>query len=517
MKEKKSEAKTIGLMMLLTLLGKVLGLVRDMLMGSTFGTGMAASAFLTASRIPRNFFDAIFASAISASFIPVFNEYLEKKGKDEAFRLTNAFLTVIAAAAALLSVLGMLFSAELTALLASGFDSETAALCASLLRLLFPTVFFTGIAFSLVGVLQSLGEFNVPALLSAVSNGVIILYYFFFCERFGIYGLGVAFLLGWALQAAVQVPPLRRFGYRYRPSLRHEGLAKIFALMLPVMASTWVQPLNLTVAARYASHLNGGAAAGALEYANTLYTIIAGVFVLSIANVIFPEMSRLSARREEQLRDDHLRSTLRTMLFFLIPMSVGLAALSEPVVRLVYERGAWSEESTELTAGALMFIALGMVGYGVQIILSRAYYAAQKGKMPLIAGLVSVGANLALCALLAPSLGIRGLAIASAVSATLPAAILLAAFSRRRKSLLNPAFLREFLRMIASAALMAAAVIGVRRGLDDLLGDGLMGRLCLVLLPTVIGACIYFLTAAILHSDVVRESREMLQRKGKNQ
>lgn len=512
--EKRNDgARTVGMVMLLTLLGKALGLVRDMLMGQEFGTGMAANAFLTASRIPRNFFDAIFAAAISASFIPVFNEYLEKKGRDEAFRLANTFITVTALATAAMSFVGMACSGQLTALLADGFDGPTAALCAFLLRLLFPTVLFTGVAFSLVGILQSLGEFNVPALLSTVSNGVIIIYYVFFCGRFGVTGLAAAFLIGWAAQVCIQLPSLRRVGFRYRPTLRHEGLRKIFALMLPVMASTWVQPLNLTVATKYASHLNGGSAASALEYANTLYTIVAGVFVLSIANVIFPEMSRLSARREDQALDAQLCGTLSTMLFFLVPMSAGLAVMARPIVRLLYEWGEWTAESTALTAGALSLASLGMLGYGLQMILSRAYYAAQRGRTPLIAGVVSVGANLALCALLAPRMGVSGLALAGAVSAIVPALVLLISLLRGGHAVMDRTSLLDFGKLLACAAGMTAVVLAVRWNAAGLGGDGVTGRVLAVALPTLAGVMAYFALALVLGAGVMRPLRDRLREK----
>lgn len=501
--------------MLLTLLGKVLGLARDMFMGRAFGTGMEANAFLTASRIPRNFFDAIFAAAISASFIPVFNEYLEKKGREEAFRLANAFITVALFATGAMSLVGMAFSEELTALLAGGFDGETAALCAYLLRFLFPTILFTGAAFSLVGILQSLGEFNIPALISAVSNGVILLYYVFFCDRFGVTGLAVAFLVGWAMQVFVQLPALRRTGFRYRPTLRHEGLRKVFTLMLPVMASTWVQPLNLTVATRCASNLNGGSAASALEYANTLYTIVAGVFVLSIANVIFPEMSRRAARREDAALDASLRDTLSTMLFFLVPMSAGLAVMARPIVRLLYEWGAWTAESTTLTAGALSLASLGMIGYGLQIILSRAYYAAQQGKMPLIAGVASVVTNLVLCLALSPTMGVRGLALAGAVSSVVPALLLLFALRREHHAIVDRASVLDFGKLLACALGMTAAVLAVRSRTAGLETCGVLARIVAVAVPTLVGVVVYFALALLLGAGIMRAVRgKILKRTG---
>ena len=506
---RKKNIRTVGVMMALTLLGKVLGLVRDMLLGQNFATGMAADAFMTASRIPRNFFDAIFASAISASFIPVFNEYLERRGKEEAFRLSSAFITLMTLLTAALSALGMLFAAPVTALLASGFDAPTAALCTQLLRILFPLMLFTGLAFSLVGILQSLGEFNIPALLSAASNAVIILYYIFFVDRFGVTGLAVAFLVGWSVQVLIQLPALRRLGYRWQPMLRHEGLRKILRLAGPVLVSTWVQPLNLTVATRYASHIEGGASA--LEYANTLYTIVAGVFVLSIANVIFPELSRYAAREDVSAMGESIAGTLSAMLFLLTPMAAGLAVLARPVVRLLYEWGEWDAHSTDLTAGALAFLALGMLGYGVQIILSRAFYAEQKGRVPLLAGAVSVIANIILCQLLMPPMGLRGLALASAASLILPALVLLIAAAKRYRALLSRAALADFTKMLASAALMGAAVWLAQGALAARLGDGLVSRVLLTALPALLGVAVYFALTWICRVSTIAQLKELLR------
>ena len=338
--------KTVGLIMVITLLGKVLGLVRDMLLGHNFGTGMESAAFLTASRIPRTFFDAIFAAAISASFIPVFAQRMEQKGKEDAFQLSRCFFTWMGLFTALLSLLGIAFAEPLVSLLAKGFDPETAALCARLLRILFPTVFLTGVAFSMVGVLQSLGEFYIPAAMSVASNGIIILYYLFFCKQFGVYGLAWAFLVGWAAQALMQMPFLHKSGLRYRPCLRHPALKSVFTLMLPVMVSTWIQPVNQLISTRFASFLFSGAGASAMEYANTLYTMITGILVLSITNVIFPEMSRLSSGGDHEALSTLISGSLRGMLFLLLPMMVGLMLLAQPIVRLLYEYGSWDGFST---------------------------------------------------------------------------------------------------------------------------------------------------------------------------
>ena len=501
MDNKKNHIKTVGLIMGITMLGKVLGLVRDMLLGHNFGTGMESVAFLTASRIPRTFFDALFAAAISASFIPVFAQRMEQHGKEDAFRLSRCFFTWMGLLTAAMSLLGMVFAQPLVRLLAQGFDAETAALCARLLRMLFPTVFFTGIAFSMVGVLQSMGEFYIPAALSAASNGIIILYYLLFCRKFGIYGLAWAFLLGWAVQALMQMPWLHKNKFHYRPCLRHPALKSVFTLMLPVMVSTWIQPVNQLISTRFASFLFEGAGASAMEYANTLYTMVAGILVLSITNVMFPEMSRLSSVGQDEELGQLIGGTLRGMLFLLLPMTAGLMLLSEPLVRLLYQYKTWDAFSTQITARALCFMSLGMVGYGIQNVLSRAFYAQQNGKVPMISGAVSIVVNLVLCLVLSNRLDVAGLAIATAASSAVSAILLLIPTLRRYPKMMNRQFWSGILKMLLCTAAMAVAVWVVGHVLSLHLGDGLIARVLQVGLPTVSGVIVYFLLAVVLRLE----------------
>ncbi len=513
MEEKpKNHLKTVGLIMMITLIGKVLGLVRDMFLGHNFGTGMESAAFQVASRIPRTFFDAIFASAISASFIPVFGSAMELRGKEDAFRLSRAFFTWVGLLTAVFSLMGIAFAEPIVGLLADGFDEETAALCTSLLRILFPTVFFTGLAFSMVGVLQSMGEFYIPAALSVASNGIIILYYLLFCRNFGIYGLAWAFLIGWAAQMLMQMPWLRKNRFHYRPCLRHPDIRSIFLLMVPVMVSTWIQPVNQLISTRFATYLFDGAGASAMDYANTLYTMISGILVLSITNVIFPEMSRLSTGGRQEELAELIVGSLRGMLFLLLPMMVGLMLMAQPLVRLLYEWKSWDSFSTTITTRALMFMSLGMVGYGVQNVLSRAFYAGQNGKIPLISGAISIVINLLLSLLLTETLDVAGLSLATAISSTTAAVVLLIPAARRYPGLLTGDFLMGLLKMALATGVMAVLVLAIRTVLVGLLSDGLVGRILLLGIPAGIGMAIYFSVAAFLGLPEMNVVRNKLKR-----
>lgn len=524
MSEKGNQAvKTVSFMMLITLFGKILGLVREQLLAANYGTEMEAAAFLLASRIPRTFFDVIFASAISASFIPIFVEYLQKYGKEEAYRLANRFITVISTVTIVMMLAGMALAEPLTQLIAPGYDGTTAQLCVSLLRMLFPTMLFTAVAFSFVGILQSLDEFNIPAALSVASNGVLILYYIFFNDKFGIYGLTIAFLIGWAMQAIMQIPSLHKKGYRYKPDFhfKDEGLKKIGKLMLPVMVSTWIQPINFMVNTRFASQLangsvtNGELGVSALEYANNLYTIIVGVFVLAIANMVFPKFSRMTEDKKEF--GLAVRGTLKAMIFLLIPMTVGLMALAEPVVTLIYKRGEFDLLATELTSAALFFFALGMVGYGVQNILSRAFYANQDGKTPFYSGLVSIVINAVLCWLLLKPMGIGGLALAAAVSSTAAAAVLMVPAVKQYPDILDKSLVGQVGKMVLAAAGMLALVLGCKHILYPLTGR-LLGQIILLCVCGGVGVVSYMIFAKILRieeSDFVVDMVKKILGRGK--
>lgn len=510
--KKQNHIKTIGTIMVITLLGKVLGLVRDMMLGHNFATGMESTAFLVASRIPRTFFDAVFASAISASFIPIFNDRLENHGKEDAFQLSRCFFTWVGLLTAIFSLVGMTFAQPIVQLLADGFDQETATLCASLLRILFPTVFFTGLAFSMVGVLQSMGEFNIPAAMSAASNAIIILYYLVFCREYGIYGLAWAFVIGWAAQAVMQMPWLWKNGFRYRPSLKHPGLKQVFTLMLPVMVSTWIQPVNQLISTRFATHLFNGAGASAMDYANTLYTILTGILVLSITNVLFPEMSRLSNIGKEEELGKLIVTNIRGMLFLLLPLTVGVMLMSQPLVRLLYEWKSWDSFSTTITARALCFMSLGMVGYGLQNVLSRAFYAGQDGKTPLISGVISIAVNLCLCLALTNRMDVAGLSLATAVSSSVSAVVLLIPTIRRFPKLWNREFWLGTGKMALCSGIMGAAVWLSHSALEGFLPDSLMNRILLLGVPTAVGIVVYFVLAFALRLQELDVVRKFLKR-----
>ncbi|MCL2699701.1 MAG: murein biosynthesis integral membrane protein MurJ, partial [Defluviitaleaceae bacterium] len=470
--------KAVVVMMSIMFIGKALGLVREMLFGFHYGTeSIEAAAFTVANQIPKNFLDAMFASAISASFIPVFNDYFEKQGKEAAFRLTHNFVNIVLLISGIVCILGIIFASPIVGWYAAGFVPEAKALSAVLLRTMFPLLMISGVAFALVGVVQSLGEFSIPAAMSVVSNAVIIIYFVFFIGRFGVYGLAIAFVLGWLTQLLIQLPFLYKNGlfsgrWRFFIDFKDPGIKQIFVLMLPVMVSTWIQPVNITINTRVASGLfGGGPGVTALNYANTLYTVIMGVFILSVANVIFPRLAKQNTHNDKDGFGDTLYFTLHAIFYFLIPMTVGLIIISEPLVRLVFEieGGMFNAFSTAITARALAFYCAGIIGFGVYTILSRGFYALKDGRTPLITSIAAITINLILSLLLVGPMDVGGVALASSVSISVVAVVMIVVMSKNFK--LNGAaaagsgrrsLWRDIALMTAAAGVCAVCAIAAR-------------------------------------------------------
>ena len=295
----------------------------------------------------------------------------------------------------------------------------------------------------------------------------------------------------------MQIPSLIKKGYRYKFSLgfrKDDSIKKVLVLMLPVMISTWVQPINLMINSRFASGLYNGAGVSVLDYANNLYTIIVGVFVLSVANVIFPRLSRMTANKDSVFQT--VIMTLRILSFIIIPMTAGTMVLSNQIITLIYQRGDFTAESTLLTSGALMFFAIGMLGYGFQIIISRAFYAEQNGKTPFIAGLISIVINIILCALLVDKMSVSGLALASSISSTIYGLTLYIPLRRKYKNEDVNGCALSILKMIFCAAVMVCAVIPVRNLLWDANGSMLM-KIISVGASVMVGIIVYILTCKL--------------------
>lgn len=491
--------KTASFMAFATFLAKACGLVRESLITAFFGVGNTVDAYFAASQLPTTLFDMVIGGVISASFIPVFNGIYQKESKEKAMQFANKFIGMILLATVLLSVVGIVFSEALVkGIIAPDFVGETAALAAKLSAIMFPMIIFTGLAFSFVGILQSFGEFNIPAVMSLVSNVAVILYFPLFAKKFGIYGLSVMILVSWSLQVLIQIPSLKKFGYKFAPRLdfRDKNIRRALSLALPMLISTWVQPLYSLVNTRLASGADG--VVSVLNCSNRLYLVMTGVFSFVVTNLIFPSLSRSAAADKEEEAKSLVVGSLKAITLVIVPVMVCFIILSRDIIGVIYEHGLFSPDKTVITAGALSCYSLGMIGLAYNEIMSKAFFSMQNSKTPMISALISMAANIILAYLLYRYIGVYGLALATAGGSTVNAACNFIAYRVKKGRLFGKDDFAEIVKTFLSGAVMAALVFFLSKLTDGIFRGGMVGYILHGAFCGVAGLLVYLVMAYLL-------------------
>ncbi len=507
----KALARSALLMGVIILASKFLGLLRDILVASAYGTTEAAIAYATASKLPVTIFDFILGGVVTSAFIPVYNSIAVKNGKKDALSFAQSYLNLILTITTALTAVGVLFAPYLVSWIAPELSESTATLATELTRIMFPMVIFVGMAFSFVGFLQSEGEYNIPALISLVSNLIMVGYLFTLNGKFGVRGLAVAMLVGWIAQAAVQIPALVKRGFRYKllSPLGTPEIGRAAKNTLPILIATWTTPMCNLINTNLASGIEDGRAISALDYANRLYIIIVGLFSFVATNLLFPYFARAAASGNSDESDRLTRTSIRTLIFIIAPISVGVAVLSGEFVSIIYENGVFNSADTAITAEALRCYSVGMIFAAVCEVLTKAFFAVEKTKIPMLSSIISMTFNVVLVVVFGEYLGIGGIALVSVGATAVNMAInMIFAYKKR---LITPCArdIAGIAKSLASAAAMGAAVWYV-----STLTDG-MGKLLGFALPVFAGVIVYAVAAIILRCDEMKAIFGILGKKGK--
>lgn len=499
---KKNFVKTFSTVFIITLISKILGLLRDIVFAKYYGTGYIATAYFAAIRIPTQLLDIGLSAAITSTFIPVFNEILQKDGKDNANRFAGNFINIIAVIATIISVIGIIFSEQFVNLLAGGFEEQTFNLTVDLIKITFPMIIFTAIAFSFVGFLQSYGQFNIPAMISAISNLALIIYLILFRESFGIYGVTTFMLVAWALQVLIQLPSAYKNGYRFKfkINLKDENIKKVFKLAIPIIFSTSVLSVNNLVATRLASNM-GDSAVAALEYSYKLYLVIVGVFSYAIGNIIFPELARSSLEQDNTKYINIIQKGVRILSYLLIPLTIGIMIYKTDLVSVIYQSGEFNETSTLLTSGALLFYSLGMLGFGIVEVMNKAFYAKKDAKTPMLIGIGVIIVNVGLSFVLSKLMLFNGLALSTAITSTLNAFILLTCANIKEKGIINKGLVLNLFKILISAGAMCVIVILINNNLINIINGNKLMQIIRVCIGAFAGVIVYYLATLILKVD----------------
>ena len=499
-------AKAAGLVSSMTLVSRLLGLVREQVFAALLGAGYHSDAFRIGFRIPNLLRDLFAEGALSAAFLPTYARTRKEGGQEAGFRLANGILSFLAVVLGVVVLLAIALAWPIVATIAPGFDDAPgkAELTVRLTRVMMPFLPLVSFAAVAMGMLNAEGRFGIPALSPALFNVVTIAWAVVLWRM----GLGPdQIVLGWALgtlagglaQFLIQVPSLRRLGWRFRPlwAPGDPGLRQVGRLMAPATVGLAAVQVNIFVSSIFASQEPG--AVSWLDYAFRLLYLPIGLFGVAVGTIATAGLARRAAEADFEGLRRTLRQSLSMLAYLTIPASVGLMALGVPVVRLLYERGRFTAADTQQTALALVLYSIGLIGYTGVKVLAPAFYALGTPRVPLAASALAVVTNLAVIFLGHGALGFRAIALGTALGSLLNAGWLLVVFQRRLGGLLGQGLFRGILRMAAAAAVMGVLARLAAGALESALGtSGLAAQLATGLLPVAAGAVLYFALTHVL-------------------
>ena len=496
--EKRHVSRAAGTVGFYTLLSRILGLVRDMVVARFFGTSMAADAFFVAFRIP-NLLRRLFAEgSLTIAFIPVFTELLTQKSKQDAFQLARIVLTLLSCVLTVVTLLGILLSPWIVRIMAPGFGGSGMKydLTVLLTRITFPYIFLISILALFMGILNSLRHFAAPAAAPIFLNIGIIGATLWISPHLQqpIVGVAIGVLIGGIFQVALQVPWILKEGISLRPCWmpRHPAVVKIGRLMAPAVFGSAIYQLNQFIGTLLASLLAPGSIAG-LYYADRLVQFPLGVFAIAISTAVLPFLSKQAAENDLDSFRETFSHGLRLVFFMAVPSMVGLILLGRPIIEVFFQRGIFNALSTAMTTKALFFYSLGLWAFSGIRVLVAAFYAIQDAKTPVKVAAVALGANLVFSLLFMRPLELGGLALALSLASTLQFCLLVYFFRKRMDILQLKPILIPTGKYLIGSIVMGLGIYYVDHRLGGLNLENGLRMLILYLAGLILfGAFLYF-------------------------
>ncbi|MFA6271991.1 MAG: murein biosynthesis integral membrane protein MurJ [Patescibacteria group bacterium] len=502
---------------------RILGLLRERILASTFGAGETLDIYYAAFKIPDFVFNIIVLGALSSAFIPVFIEYWNKDKEQknvnyESYRIANSLLNIITLILLVAGAFVFLFTDQLVTLIAYGFDAEKRKTTAELVRVMYISVLFFGASNIVSGVLHSFRRFVAYSLAPIMYNLGIIFGIYVFVPKYGIMGLAYGVILGAFLHLVIQLPSVYRSGYKYSlaMSLSLPGVRKIGGLMLPRAFGLGVTQLNQAVTTTIASTLVVGSVA-VFNLANNLQYFPISVFGVSLALSAFPVFSQAFIENDTSKFVLHFSQTFRRILFIVIPISIVILLLRAQIVRLVLGSGNFDWEDTILTAQTLGFFSISLFAQSLIPMLARSFYAFQNTKTPVIISVISMVINIVGSILLVQPMGVLGLALAFSIASFVNMILLLTALRTRLGDLDDQRIINSTLKIILLSLLMGLTIQALKYVIGPWVDmQTFFGVLIQTAGSTLGGGLVYVLLAVKLNFDEVDIIKKFLQ-KAKNQ
>ncbi|HZU39847.1 MAG TPA: murein biosynthesis integral membrane protein MurJ [Solirubrobacteraceae bacterium] len=476
-----------------TALSRVAGLLREIVAADYFGTSRAVSAFTIASQIPNLMSNLFAQAALSAAFVPVFTDLLQQGRKREAFKLASTLFWLILVVLGVITAIGMILAGViLPRFTSANFDGSLAG---TLTQIMFPVVLVLGLTGMLVGILQSYDEFSIPAIAPVVWNAVILALLIALHSSFrqGVTAYAIAWLVATVVQMVMISSALRRIDFRLRVEIdwRDPRIQQVFRLMLPVTIGLGIVNLDALINSTFGALVNAQGPR-AIQFAFLIYMLPQGIFSVAVSTVLFPTLSRQAARRAPAEMRRTIGNGMRQINLLLIPAAAGMLLLATPITRLVLQHGHFNAESTRLTSEALRWFAVSLPFGGLNLLLTRTFFALQRPWIPTKLAGINMVVDVILSVALYKPLGIAGLVIGTAVANMVMTWLLLRRLRIGFNGRLEGAqTLMITMRILVASAITGGIARGVWTGVSDLVGGSLPGQIASVGLAVAIAGAFY--------------------------
>lgn len=494
-------AKATVLLMIVTIVSKVLGLFRDSVLASAYGTGKYAAVYSTANSISTILF-AVIGTALATSLIPLYNKLETEDSTERAKGFLNSVVNLVVIVCLAIAGLGIIFAGPLVKVFAPGYQGDVYTLCVQYTRILLPSIVFVGLANIFTSYLQIKKRYVIPGFIG-MPYSVIIIVSIFLSLKTSPMVLVVGTLIAISAKALFQLPFVYKEGYRYRPriNLQDPVMKDMMILILPVVIGVGANQINSIVDKSLASLL-GTDVVASFSYAIKLYEFVQALFITSILAVIYPRLSSMIVSERMDSFLNSLKKTMNVIIVALVPIIVGCIVLSKQIVEVLFQRNAFTSKDTTMTASILLIYVIGILAFALRDVLTRGFYSMEDSKTPMINSIISIVFNISLNLILVKPLGYKGLAIATAVSAYIG----LFLFNRSMKKKIEGYSSRDNYIVFAKA-LFAALIMGLGVKLVYvILGTSLVGGLLLKLIALLsavgVGVIIY---AIVMHFLKVEE------------
>lgn len=506
-------AKSAFWLMVVTMLSKVVGFARELVLGYFYGTSAYSDIYITAMNIPLVVFAAI-GTALATTFIPLYHEALEEGGKNGALRFSNNIISIVSILSILLAILGYIFAEPLVKLFAMNFTGEKLELTIYFVRVMIIGILFIGLSNIMTSYLQIQGDFTIPGMIAFPNNIIIIISIIMSAIMKNIDILAIGGLLGMVSQFLFQVPFAIKKGYKFKPviNLKDKYLKKMLWLVLPVFIGVAVSQVNTMVDRSLASGLGDGVIT-ALNNANRLNGFVLGLFIATLGAVIYPTLSKLSNENNQEKFAESVATSVNCVNLVALPTTVGAIVLATPVVRILFQRGAFDETSTALTATALVFYSVGMVGVGLRDILGKVFYSLKDTKTPMINGIIAVILNIVLNIALVKVMGHGGLALATSLSAIICILLLFGSLKKKIGYYGQDKIKSTFLKSLISSLIMGVVTYFVYKFLSGMLGLGFIQEAISLGVSVAIGTIVYAILVVVLKVEEIYMLIDMIKKK----